>query len=141
VVWNKDVAPLPLAKGERVELIFVNRTPMPHPMHSARPRISGRRDRRQALRRAVRDTVLVPPGRRVVVAFDADNPDFGPSTVTCSTISKPGCSRPCATCDLWAALKQRAWRAAAIRWRYQCVLMIVSEIVRIECVRGCGNQV
>jgi FtsP/CotA-like multicopper oxidase with cupredoxin domain len=33
VVWNKDVPPLPLAKGERVELIFVNRTPMPHPMH------------------------------------------------------------------------------------------------------------
>ena len=25
--------PLPLAKGERVELVFVNRTPMPHPMH------------------------------------------------------------------------------------------------------------
>ena len=24
--------------------------------------------------RAVRDTVLVPPGRRVVVAFDANNP-------------------------------------------------------------------
>jgi FtsP/CotA-like multicopper oxidase with cupredoxin domain len=24
----------------------------------------------------VRDTVLVPPGRRVVVAFDADNPGF-----------------------------------------------------------------
>jgi hypothetical protein len=25
---------------------------------------------------AVRDTVLVPPGRRVVVAFDANNPGF-----------------------------------------------------------------
>src|SRR6478752_9298856 len=33
VAWNKDVPPLPLAKGERVELVFANRTPMPHPMH------------------------------------------------------------------------------------------------------------
>ena len=50
VVWNKDVPPLPLAKGERVE-------------------IDGKR-----FAGAVRDTVLVPPGRRVVVAFDANNP-------------------------------------------------------------------
>ena len=33
VVWNRDVPPLPVAKGERVELVFVNKTPMPHPMH------------------------------------------------------------------------------------------------------------
>ena len=76
VVWNKDVAPLPLAKGERVELIFVNRTPMPHPMHLHGHEfqvveIDGKR-----FAGAVRDTVLVPPGRRVVVAFDADNPGF-----------------------------------------------------------------
>src|SRR6201982_3322649 len=30
VGWNKDVPPLALAAGERVELIFVNKTPMPH---------------------------------------------------------------------------------------------------------------
>ena len=76
VVWNKDVAPLPLAKGERVELIFVNRTPMPHPMHLHGHEfqvveIDGKR-----FAGAVRDTVLVPPGRRVVVAFDANNPGF-----------------------------------------------------------------
>ena len=34
VPWTKDVQPLAIAQGERVELIFVNRTPMPHPMHN-----------------------------------------------------------------------------------------------------------
>jgi FtsP/CotA-like multicopper oxidase with cupredoxin domain len=74
VAWNKDVPPLPLAKGERVELVFVNKTPMPHPMHLHGHEfqvveIDGKR-----FAGAVRDTVLVPPGRRVVVAFDANNP-------------------------------------------------------------------
>jgi FtsP/CotA-like multicopper oxidase with cupredoxin domain len=74
VVWNKDVPPLPIAKGERVELIFVNKTPMPHPMHLHGHEfqvveIDGKR-----FPGAIRDTVLVTPGRRVVVAFDANNP-------------------------------------------------------------------
>ena len=74
VAWTKDVPPLPIAKGERVELIFVNQTPMPHPMHLHGHEfqvveIDGKR-----FPGAVRDTVLVPPGRRVVVAFDANNP-------------------------------------------------------------------
>jgi FtsP/CotA-like multicopper oxidase with cupredoxin domain len=74
VVWNKDVPPLPVAEGERVELIFINQTPMPHPMHLHGHEfqvveIDGKR-----FPGAVRDTVLVPPGRRVVVAFDANNP-------------------------------------------------------------------
>ena len=74
VAWNKDVPPLPLAAGERVEFIFVNKTPMPHPMHLHGHEfqvveIDGKR-----FPGAVRDTVLVPPGRRVVVAFDANNP-------------------------------------------------------------------
>jgi FtsP/CotA-like multicopper oxidase with cupredoxin domain len=74
VAWNKDVPPLPLAKGERVELVFVNKTPMRHPMHLHGHEfqvveIDGKR-----FAGAVRDTVLVPPGRRVVVAFDANNP-------------------------------------------------------------------
>jgi FtsP/CotA-like multicopper oxidase with cupredoxin domain len=74
IVWNKDVPPLPVKEGERVELVFVNQTPMPHPMHLHGHlfqvveidgvRFSG----------AVRDTVLIPPNRRVTVAFDADNP-------------------------------------------------------------------
>ena len=74
VAWSKDVPPLPVAEGERVELVFVNKTPMPHPMHLHGHEfqvveIDGKR-----FPGAVRDTVLVPPGRRVVVAFDANNP-------------------------------------------------------------------
>ena len=74
VAWSKDVPPLPVAQGERVELIFVNQTRMPHPMHLHGHEfqvveIDGKR-----FAGAVRDTVLVPPGRRVVVAFDANNP-------------------------------------------------------------------
>jgi FtsP/CotA-like multicopper oxidase with cupredoxin domain len=74
VAWNKDVPPLPVAKGERVELNFVNKTRMPHPMHLHGHEfqvveIDGKR-----FSGAVRDTVLVPPGRRVVIAFDANNP-------------------------------------------------------------------
>jgi FtsP/CotA-like multicopper oxidase with cupredoxin domain len=74
IAWNKDVPPLPIKKGERVELVFVNQTPMPHPMHLHGHLfqvvdIDGVR-----FPGAVRDTVLVTPGRRVTVAFDADNP-------------------------------------------------------------------
>jgi FtsP/CotA-like multicopper oxidase with cupredoxin domain len=74
VAWTKDVAPLPVAAGERVELVFVNQTRMQHPMHLHGHEfqvveIDGKR-----FVGAVRDTVLVPPRRRVVVAFDANNP-------------------------------------------------------------------
>ncbi len=74
VPWTKDVPPLPIAKGERVELVFQNRTPMPHPMHLHGHafqvvEIDGKR-----LSGAVRDTVLVPPNTRIGVAFDANNP-------------------------------------------------------------------
>jgi FtsP/CotA-like multicopper oxidase with cupredoxin domain len=74
VAWSKDVPPLPIAAGERVELVMINRTGMAHPMHLHGHQfqvveIDGKR-----FPGAVRDTVLVPPGRRVVVAFDANNP-------------------------------------------------------------------
>jgi FtsP/CotA-like multicopper oxidase with cupredoxin domain len=74
VVWNPKVTPLPIAKGERVELVLVNQTGMSHPMHLHGHEfqvveIDGKR-----FSGAVRDTVLVPPGRRVVIAFDANNP-------------------------------------------------------------------
>jgi FtsP/CotA-like multicopper oxidase with cupredoxin domain len=76
IVWNKDVPPLPIVRGERVELVMINRTGMSHPMHlHGYPfqivEIDGER-----FPGAVRDTVLVPPGRRVVAAFDPDNPGF-----------------------------------------------------------------
>jgi FtsP/CotA-like multicopper oxidase with cupredoxin domain len=74
VVWNKDVPPLPVAKDERVELIFVNRTPMPHPMHLHGHEFQVVEINGQRFAGAVRDTVLVPPAHRVVIAFDANNP-------------------------------------------------------------------
>ena len=74
IVWNKDVPSLPIATGERVELVMINRTGMSHPMHLHGHHfqvveIDGKR-----FPGPLRDTVLVPPGRRVVVVFDADNP-------------------------------------------------------------------
>jgi FtsP/CotA-like multicopper oxidase with cupredoxin domain len=76
VPWTPEVPPLPIAKGERVELVLVNQTGMPHPMHLHGHEfqvveIDGKR-----FSGAVRDTVLVTPGRRVVIAFNANNPGF-----------------------------------------------------------------
>jgi FtsP/CotA-like multicopper oxidase with cupredoxin domain len=76
VAWTPSVPPLPLADGERVELVLVNQTGMPHPMHLHGHEfqvveIDGKR-----FSGAVRDTVSVPPSRRVVIAFDANNPGF-----------------------------------------------------------------
>jgi FtsP/CotA-like multicopper oxidase with cupredoxin domain len=76
VAWTPEVPSLPITKGERVELVMINQTRMPHPMHLHGHEfqvveIDGRR-----FSGAVRDTVLVTPGRRVVIAFDANNPGF-----------------------------------------------------------------
>lgn len=76
VAWNKDVPPLAVAKGERVELVIRNKTFMPHPMHLHGHEfqvveIDGKR-----LQGAMRDTVLVTPGTRLVIAFDANNPGW-----------------------------------------------------------------
>ena len=74
VAWTKDTPPLPIAQGERVELIFVNQTPMPHPMHLHGHEFQVVEINEQRFSGALRDTILVPPGHRVVVAFDANNP-------------------------------------------------------------------
>ena len=71
VAWNKDTPPLAVAEGERVELVFVNETPMPHPMHLHGHEFQVVEIDGDRFSGAVRDTVLVTPGRRVVVAFDA----------------------------------------------------------------------
>jgi len=70
------VPPLPIANGERVELILVNQTGMPHPMHLHGHEFQVVEINGKRLSGAVRDTVVVPPGRRVVVAFDANNPGW-----------------------------------------------------------------
>ena len=74
VVWNEKTPPFEIAAGERVELVMTNRTMMSHPMHLHGHvfqvvEIDGRR-----FSGAMRDTVLVPPKARIVVAFNADNP-------------------------------------------------------------------
>jgi FtsP/CotA-like multicopper oxidase with cupredoxin domain len=74
VVWTPETPPLPVAQGERVEILFVNQTPMPHPMHLHGHEFQVVEINEQKLSGAVRDTVLVPPGHRVLIAFDANNP-------------------------------------------------------------------
>jgi FtsP/CotA-like multicopper oxidase with cupredoxin domain len=76
VAWNKDVPPLQVAEGERVELVFVNQTPMPHPMHLHGHEFQVVEIDGERFPGAVRDTILITPGRRVVVAFDANNPGW-----------------------------------------------------------------
>lgn len=66
--------PLAVKEDERVELVMRNRSMMSHPMH-----LHGHSFQIMALdgkpiAGAIRDTVLVPPGATVTVAFDADNP-------------------------------------------------------------------
>jgi FtsP/CotA-like multicopper oxidase with cupredoxin domain len=74
VVWTPNTPPLSVRQGERVALAMTNKTMMPHPMHLHGHtfqvvEIDGHR-----FPGAMRDTVLVPPNKRVVVEFDADNP-------------------------------------------------------------------
>jgi FtsP/CotA-like multicopper oxidase with cupredoxin domain len=76
VAWNKDVPPLPIAKGERVALVMTNSTGMPHPMHLHGHRFQVVQIGGLSFSGAVRDTVRVPPGQRVMVVFDADNPGW-----------------------------------------------------------------
>ena len=76
VAWTKDVPPLMVSEGERVELVITNQTMMSHPMHLHGHSfqvvaIDGNR-----FAGALRDTVLVPPKTTVIVAFDADNPGW-----------------------------------------------------------------
>jgi FtsP/CotA-like multicopper oxidase with cupredoxin domain len=58
--------------GQRVQIEFVNRTVMAHPMHLHGHRFQVVKINRQASQGARRDTVLVPPKRSVIVAFDAN---------------------------------------------------------------------
>ncbi|MGH9540122.1 MAG: multicopper oxidase family protein, partial [Terriglobales bacterium] len=76
VAWNKDVPPLPILKGERVELVIKNKTLMPHPMHLHGHEFQVVEINGKRFHGAVRDSVLVTPGTRVVIAFDANNPGW-----------------------------------------------------------------
>jgi len=66
--------PLRVAKGQRVEFVMTNKTPMSHPMHLHGHSFQVVAVDGQRFPGAMRDTVLVPPMRSVTIAFDADNP-------------------------------------------------------------------
>lgn len=74
VAYTKDTPPLPVAAGERVELVFANKTMMPHPMHLHGHVFQVVAINGERFAGAMRDTVLVPPKTSVTVAFDANNP-------------------------------------------------------------------
>jgi FtsP/CotA-like multicopper oxidase with cupredoxin domain len=76
VAWTKDVPPLKVAEGERVELVLTNQTMMPHPMHLHGHSFQVVAINGNRFAGAVRDTVLVPPKTTVIAAFDARNPGW-----------------------------------------------------------------
>jgi FtsP/CotA-like multicopper oxidase with cupredoxin domain len=70
---HHGAAPLPARRGERVRLVFHNRSSMFHPMHLHGHTFQVRRagERRPGPRK---DTVVVRPLERVTVELQADNP-------------------------------------------------------------------
>lgn len=68
--WGQHV-PLSLMPGQPVSLTFDNVSGMSHPMHLHGHHFQVTAIDGKAVAGAVRDTVLVPPGRRVTVAFTA----------------------------------------------------------------------
>ena len=76
--WGREASsgpgPFPAKAGERIEVAMVNRTMMAHPMHLHGHSFQVVAIDGQRLAGAVRDTVLVPPGKTVTIAFDANNP-------------------------------------------------------------------
>ena len=100
VSWTKDVPPLPIAKGERVELTLVNKNPMPHPMHLHGHQFQIVEIDGQRFAGAVRDTVLVrDPVRALSWHSTPATPDGGRSIAICCTISQQACSPPSAMSD------------------------------------------
>lgn len=60
--------------GERIAVMMHNMTGMSHPMHLHGHHFQVIEINGQRMAGALRDTVLVPPGAAVTIAFDADNP-------------------------------------------------------------------
>lgn len=71
---STGTGPLPAKVGERIEIAMTNRTMMAHPMHLHGHSFQVVAIDGERLAGAVRDTVLVPPGKNVTIAFDANNP-------------------------------------------------------------------
>jgi FtsP/CotA-like multicopper oxidase with cupredoxin domain len=66
--------PLPVRQGERVEIALANRTDMSHPIHLHGHPFQVVAINGSTVAGAMRDTVLVPIGGSVTIAFAADNP-------------------------------------------------------------------
>ncbi len=71
-VYGKN-KPLPVALGERVELVMKNTTSMSHPMHLHGTPFQVVAINGQRFSGALRDTVIVPRQTTVTIAFDANN--------------------------------------------------------------------
>ncbi|RWA68039.1 multicopper oxidase domain-containing protein [Mesorhizobium sp.] len=71
--WG-DHQPIPVRKGERIELTLRNASMMGHPMHLHGHHFQVVAIDSRRFAGAVRDTVWLPPMREVTVAFDAANP-------------------------------------------------------------------
>jgi FtsP/CotA-like multicopper oxidase with cupredoxin domain len=66
--------PLVVSHGQRVELTFVNKSRMAHPMHLHGHHFQVTELNGTRIAGALRDTVLVPVDGSVTIAFDANNP-------------------------------------------------------------------
>lgn len=72
-VWPNN-QPLMVKEGDRVQMTFVNKTSMSHPMHLHGHTFQVVEIDGDIFPGAMRDTVLVMPGQTVKVIFDANNP-------------------------------------------------------------------
>ncbi len=66
--------PFRVRRGERVEIVFTNPSPMAHPMHLHGHEFEIVEINGQRLQGATRDTVMVPSGETCRIAFDANQP-------------------------------------------------------------------
>src|SRR5262245_54267706 len=83
-VWTINGAPYPnnnsldIKSGERVGIAFTNSTSMGHPMHLHGHDFQVVEIDGEKVSGALRDTLMVPPGSKMTVAFDADNAGVWP---------------------------------------------------------------
>ena len=83
-VWTINGAAYPNRKsldiqtGERVAIAFTISTNMGHPMHLHGHDFQVVEIDGEKIRGALRDTLMIPPGSKMTVAFDADNPGIWP---------------------------------------------------------------
>ena len=100
VAWNRDVPPLPVAEGERVELVLTNRTAHAAPDASARaPSSRWWRSTGSACRARCATRSRWPRTSRSSSLSTRTTRGSGPFTATCSTTSMRACSPRCATCE------------------------------------------